>query len=184
MKKIKTLNLMENNKMIFWINIATIPLWLVFSLLFFYLTIVSVDDSTISFTDVSWLWIAICLVVIIMVHELIHGLFFKLFNPEGKVKFGFKKGMAYATSPNSFYTKGQFTVILLSPFVVITLVLYLGLLVGVVPPAVFVALSAVHGGCCIGDFFMGLLLVKEPKDVLVEDTEQGFNLYKQEVESS
>lgn len=177
MKKIKTLNLMENKKMILWLNVASIPLLLIFSLLFFYVMIISVDDSTIFITDIPWVWVAIWFVVIIMVHEVIHGLFFKLFNPKGKVKFGFKKGMAYATSPNSFYTKVQFVVILLSPFVSITLALYIGLLLGAITPVAFVFLASVHAGCCVGDFFMSYLLTREPKNVLVEDTEVGFNLY-------
>ena len=63
--------------------------------------------------------------ILIIIHELIHGAFFKLFDPKGKVKFGFKNGVAYATSPHSFYSKGKFAIILLAPFLGISVGLFL-----------------------------------------------------------
>src|SRR5690625_5485080 len=41
----------------------------------------------------SALLIIIILFLIITVHEAIHGLFFKIFKPDGNVKFGYSKGI-------------------------------------------------------------------------------------------
>ena len=122
MKLIKRVNLLDDKKLIMKLNILTIPLLVIFFALFTLLTLDRklTEEVTI---DLMYLVIAILSMAgLIIVHELIHGIFFKLFNKEGKVKFGFKNGLAYATSPNSFYSSGQFLLILLAPFVLITLV--------------------------------------------------------------
>ena len=114
---------------------------------------------------------------LIIFHELIHGIFFKLFNKEGKVKFGFKNGLAYATSPNSFYSRWQFLLILLAPFVLITLILWLLYAYREISPYAFVWLASFHGSACIGDFYFCYLVTKAPAHSYVEDTEQGINFY-------
>ena len=102
MKLIKRVNLLDDKKLIMKLNILTIPLLVIFFALFTLLTLDRklTEEVTI---DLMYLVIAILSMAgLIIVHELIHGIFFKLFNKEGKVKFGFKNGLAYATSPNSF----------------------------------------------------------------------------------
>lgn len=116
MKLIKRVNLLDDKKLIMKLNILTIPLLVIFFALFTLLTLDRklTEEVTI---DLMYLVIAILSMAgLIIVHELIHGIFFKLFNKEGKVKFGFKNGLAYATSPNSFYSRWQFLLILLAPF--------------------------------------------------------------------
>lgn len=123
MKLIKRVNLLDDKKLIMKLNILTIPLLVIFFALFTLLTLDRKLSEEVTI-DLMYLVIAILSMAgLIIVHELIHGIFFKLFNKEGKVKFGFKNGLAYATSPNSFYSRWQFLLILLAPFVLITLVL-------------------------------------------------------------
>ncbi|EUJ33789.1 putative zinc metallopeptidase [Listeria floridensis FSL S10-1187] len=118
------------------------------------------------------------LFLIFIIHEGIHGIFFKVFGgTNSKVRFGFKNGMLYATSPNSRFSKKQFLCISLAPFVVITIVLTVLLVLGILPRMVFVFLAAIHGGGCVGDFYWTYLLSEEPENIEVEDTESGFNIY-------
>ncbi|MDG3131792.1 DUF3267 domain-containing protein [Streptococcus suis] len=115
-------------------------------------------------------------------HEVIHGLFFKLFCPENLVKYGikWKSGMAYATSPGSLYTRMQMLVISLAPFVVISFGLTMVASFEWMDVSIYILLATMHAACCAGDFYYAyLLLVKYGKgSILVEDTENGLIIYQ------
>ncbi|MGX7105317.1 DUF3267 domain-containing protein [Globicatella sanguinis] len=82
--------------------------------------------------------------IVLIIHEAIHGVFFKQFNPTASVKFGYQTGMVYASSPGSRYTRTQFIVIALMPCLIITLTL-IALFPIVVPHlALFDILTATH----------------------------------------
>lgn len=182
MKLIKEINLLTNKKLIIWLNFATIPLVFLFLVLFTLLAdrVVSLSYGSPSLPET--IFYLVVFIILIFIHEGIHGIFFKVFNPKGKVKFGFKNGMAYATSPHSLYSKGKFAWIGLAPFVVITTILFILLALKVLPAFYFVLLAAIHGSCCVGDFYWMWLLIRAPKGILVEDTEQGINLYEKMTE--
>lgn len=119
---------------------------------------------------------------ILVPHELIHGLFFKLFCPKNPVKYGFKwkSLVAYATSPGSLYRRGQVLVISLDPFVLISLGLTICLACNWLNASSYIFLAALHAAACTGDFYYTyLLLVKYRKgSILVEDTEEGLRIYR------
>lgn len=114
--------------------------------------------------------------IIIIVHELIHGLFFKLFRPDSKVKFGFKTGMAYATSPGTVYTRGQFIIIVMMPFIVITSIMVV--MMFALPNPAYKYYIALHTGACAGDFYYLYLMMKHKKLAYAVDTEVGMSLYE------
>jgi len=186
MTLLKDYNLMDNKKLIFWINVAVIPLFLFFIVLFTYVTNVffglgdygfsiSIDDLT-GFL-VSLVLFFVIYFVLIVIHELIHGAFFKLFDMDGKVSFGFKNGMAYATSPNSYYPKSRFIMICLAPFVLITAGLMLLMSAGLISQPFFILYASIHAASCAGDFYWVLLLSMHSGNILVEDTEKGMTVY-------
>lgn len=178
MKLIQRINILENKKAIFWLNVVSIPLMALFFVLFSSISLLKKDAMS---NELHWFAYVIILAVfflLLIIHELIHGMFFKLFQPERKVKFGFKNGMAYATSPNSFYTKIQFSIICLVPFIFISLALILSYFLSWISSRPFVILSALHGAGCVGDFYLIYLVITAPKKAKIEDTEQGINLYQ------
>ena len=186
MTLLKDYNLMENKKLIFWINMAVIPLFFFFIVLFTTFTYVffgtgdfgySVSKDNLPGFLISLALFLVIYFVLIVVHELIHGVFFKVFDPEGKVKFGFKNGMAYATSPNSYYQKNSFIMICLAPFVFITAGLMLLMALGLITEYFFVFYASIHAASCAGDFYWVILLSRHSGDILVEDTEKGMTLY-------
>lgn len=108
MKLFRCVNLLENKKLIRKLNIFSIPLLILFLFLFYLLTLwdnSSGDRGTASLGTFVFIF---SLGAMIIIHELIHGLFFKMFNTKGKIKFGFKNGLAYVTSPNSFILRRNF----------------------------------------------------------------------------
>lgn len=184
MTLLKEYNLIGNKKLSLWINIATIPLLFFFILFFSLATILfsgaSDFGSTFSFGDDffrGYILVFGSYFLLIILHELIHGLFFKVFNKEGKVKFGFKNGFAYATSPDSFYSKAQFIWICLAPFILISSALILLFAFNVTSAAFFIIVASMHAASCVGDFYWVMLLFNRPNTILVQDTETGMSVY-------
>lgn len=164
------INLIDNKKMLVWLNIGSIALLMG---IFIVYGIVGISFEL----DFDFPLFAVFLIVMIgslFLHEGIHGIFFWLFNNQKKVKFGFKNGMLYAMSPGTFYSKGKFLLIGISPFVVLTMI-YLA--VGRYYPNGALLLFAFHTAGCTGDFYYVYLLAKKAKGLLVEDTEQGITFY-------
>nr|WP_263312819.1 DUF3267 domain-containing protein [Mammaliicoccus sp. Marseille-Q6498] len=115
------------------------------------------------------------LFILAFVHEIIHGICFKIFNPSHKVKYGYAKGMFYASMPNAVFTRKQFYIILLAPFILISLMLLFVLIWLQVTSVIYV--FAFHGASCIGDFYMSQIIYSNKQMKYIEDTEVGINLY-------
>ena len=125
-------------------------------------------------------WLVVLYVVSLPVHELVHALFFKLFGPAGtRVIFGFKSGMLYAGCPGVQLPRAQFAVVLLAPFVVLTLA-YIA--IGLVFHATLLAwcLFFLHTAGCAGDFYFVWVLMRHPEADLCEDTRTGIALWHSE----
>ena len=108
-------------------------------------------------------------------HELVHGLFFKLFAPKGsRVYFGVQlnKGMFYACADGITFTRRQYLTAVLAPsFVVTVLCVALGIVSGWISVALFVA--ALHLSGCTGDWFYAACIAGDKRVVACEDTSWG-----------
>lgn len=114
--------------------------------------------------------------IIIIVHELIHGIFFKLMRPDSKVEFGFKAGMAYATSPGTVYSRAQFFIIIIMPFIILTAIMLT--MMFIMPNPAYKYYIALHTGACAGDFYYIYLILKYKHLSYAEDTKVGMSLYE------
>lgn len=160
------------------INLIALPLLIVFFIFFSWLANSLLDlGKSISF-DLDLIAIVkgiIFFFLLLIIHEGIHGLFFKIFNPKAKVKFGYLKGMLYATSPDSKYKLGQWLIIGLSPFVLITAGLTVALMLGLSPFA-YIIFASLHAAGCMGDFYFSILSIKAPRGAYFEDHRSGFRI--------
>lgn len=123
-------------------------------------------------------WIAALLAgtaVSLMVHEGVHGLFFKLFAPRGaRVSFGanWKLGMLYACAEGIVYARRHYLVIILAPTVAVTVLLALaGALTGW--PFCCYVIAGAHLAGCVGDWKYALAVLRDPKITHCEDTSWG-----------
>ncbi|WP_162921743.1 DUF3267 domain-containing protein [Listeria costaricensis] len=116
------------------------------------------------------------LVALFLFHEVVHGVFFKLFSPRAKIQFGYAKGMLYAGAPGTCYSRIPFFVIAIMPFIVNSLLL-VGFFLWGMNYWVVLFIFACHTSGCIGDFYYVYLLVKAPKGTKIEDTDYGIALY-------
>ena len=115
-------------------------------------------------------------------HELIHGMFFKLFGPAGAhVKFGcnMSVGALYATAPHVVYGSIQFLVIILAPLVIVS-ALCLGLTVFFDSSLLLLLVFVVHISGCAGDVMFAQEILKCARDhrVCIMDTEVGITIFE------
>jgi len=119
----------------------------------------------------------IVFVVVLLLHELTHGIFFWLFT-HSRPTFGFKGWYAYAAAPGWYVPRPQFLVIGSAPLILLSL---LGVaLSAVVPDAlvlwIFWGLIGNATGA-IGDLYMIIRLVLAPGAVVIEDQGEEVTWY-------
>lgn len=117
------------------------------------------------------------LLLVIVPHELCHGLGIRFF--DGEPRFGL--GVAYFVFPYAFattetrFSRNQFIAIALSPLVILSL---LGVPLMLVFEWPWLALPlALNAGGAVGDLWMALTLMRYPPAVTVVDTTTGLEIY-------
>lgn len=121
----------------------------------------------------SWLLLMISMLLYIVLHELTHGIFYKIFTKE-KLTFGLTLTVAYCGVPNLYLKKIPAVVSAIAPFVVFSIVFGIPLffISNYLYFTVLAILFAAHISGCIGDLYCVMLLLfkYKGKDVLVNDT--------------
>ena len=177
MKLLKELDFIHNKKVNLTLNITAVLLIFPFLALFTWIAILMYGKGS----EVFHFFDLFYLLVLMVIHELIHGFFFKVLGDENtKVKFGFKSGMAYATSPGSRYSRKRMLVIILAPFFLISLALTLIYGLHILTATSYIVLASFHAAGCAGDFFLAAAILRQKGDIAVEDTEVGINIYQKE----
>jgi hypothetical protein len=126
------------------------------------------------------LWLLINIIgaiVILPLHELLHGLTFLLW--DGRPFFGAKLPLAlYCGARQQVFRRNQYLAVGLAPLVVITLV---ALVLTFISPALasytlFANLSNFSGA--VGDLWSVMRIARLPTDALIEDTDAGYRAWK------
>lgn len=182
MKKIKEINITEDTALLKKLSIASIPLFVVFYILFFVIAInirpgIFINENSIL---LSFITAILIFIAIIIIHEAIHGVFFKLFAPHRKVNFGiiWRKGMAYATSPGSKFKRWQMVIIAVMPFIINSALLTVAYTFTSQSVSQYVLLATAHAVACVGDFYYIWVILRAPRGALVEDTETGLTIWR------
>ena len=157
-------------KVIFTVG-SFVIMGLVFSLFLPYLikNFSLADDNLL----IVYLLLMVGMVIYIVLHELTHGLFYKIFTKE-KLTYGFTLTVAYCGVPNLYLKKIPALIAALAPFVVYSIIFGIGLIF-IQDYWYFAALAllfSIHISGCIGDLYVSILLLFKYKgqDVLVNDT--------------
>lgn len=121
-------------------------------------------------------------VLVVVPHELLHGVFMARFGGSPSYGVGashFVLPYAYAETRNAEYTRNQMLIVLLAPVTLITAV-GLGVMVIYPSPLLLIPLAANAAGS-IGDLWMAAVLCQYPADVYVAELPrgetQGFGIY-------
>jgi hypothetical protein len=178
-----SLNLKKNKAAAWAMNGASIPLLFLFGGLFLaYFLLIRPDIWTgmlaTSNTDLLSLIVLIAVfAAMIVVHELVHGVFFWIFTRSRPV-FGLRGWYAFAAAPGWFLPRGQYLIITLAPFVTLSL---LGMLLMAILPVMTAAtaliMTAFNATSSVGDLWIAFRLVGQRRPVIVEDLGDGVNFY-------
>ncbi len=118
------------------------------------------------------------LVVLVVLHEGIHGLVFWRVTGD-RPQFGFKGLYAYTAAPSWYLGRNQYIMVALAPLLLITVGGILLIVVlptaAVLPTMLVVALNA---GGAIGDIVVTLWLLRADATVLVQDTGDAVTVFR------
>jgi hypothetical protein len=128
---------------------------------------------TIPFADV-----VIALVLVMLIHELVHGLFYWRFAGQ-RPTFGIKGLGVYVAAPSEVYLpRNQYLVVGIAPLVLLTLVgLLLVIIVPVVVVPILILFVAFNAAGAAGDLLMAARLLSYPLDALMQDNDSGVIVY-------
>ncbi|MFR6611977.1 MAG: DUF3267 domain-containing protein [Collinsella sp.] len=113
------------------------------------------------------------------VHELVHGVFFKLLAPAGaKVTFGANRetAMIYACAEGVVYSRRRYMAVCLAPTVVVTTALALGFAFSGYPLLCYLA-AGLHLSGCVGDWYYVRTILRDRRIVACEDTSFGVRFF-------
>ncbi len=164
-KSVYRIDMKHDKKLIIWINVAALIILLPF-LPFIFTFFLALDDTRTSIIVLAVL--IVCFVLMIVFHEGLHGVFFKLYT-KSKVKYQFHGWAFSASVPGYYLYKRQFIITASAPAVVLNLIL-LGLcFAGGAITATAFTLLAFHFSSCFGDFYALWKIRKYPPDTLTTD---------------
>ena len=138
-------------------------------------------DGKITLTILPVMLSVLGMIIYVVLHELTHGLFYKIFTHE-KLTFGLTMTVAYCGVPNLYVKKWPAFLTTLAPFLIWNLIFGLPLFFvkGYQYILFFGLLFSMHVSGCIGDLIVGgLLLFKfRGSDYLINDTGPKQTFYK------
>lgn len=119
-------------------------------------------------------------IIYIVLHELTHGLFYKIFTKQ-KLTFGVSLTYAYCGVPNIYVRKKEAIIACLSPLIIFSIIFLI--LIFFLPPNYInlsiIILFSFHFGGCSGDIYLSLiLLTKYKKDTYIKDKGPIQYIYK------
>lgn len=112
-------------------------------------------------------------IIIIIAHELIHGLFYKIYTKQ-KLTFGITLTAAFCGVPNVYVRKKAMMITCMAPCVILSMI-FLILMIVFFDSSLyifFLLLFSLHFGGCIGDIYCCILFLfkYKNKDILINDT--------------
>jgi hypothetical protein len=186
----KTLDL-SGPRIMFWLNLAAIPLLFLFGWSFGRVMIFvrSINIFPKGFWGVVtsysiWNLIALILSIIVMlvVHELIHGLFFWLFTHE-RPKFALRSGYAFAAAPEWYLPKYQYILVGISPLVLISILCIV--MAVFMPPQIvsyLLLVSTFNAAGALGDMIVVTWVAWQSNTILMRDQGDKFSAFAKDNE--
>lgn len=174
---------LTEGKNLLWLNLAALlPAAVMILVLFgWWLPVVRAQFAPPAdgdFTLPVWLTVLAALLIVLPLHELIHGVAIQLCGHRARYGMNLSKGVLYATADQALFRRNEYLLVALLPLVVITL-LGMALLLMVsewLVTAVSVAVI-VNAGGAIGDLWAAAIVRRSPPEALVRDEEDSFRVY-------
>lgn len=134
------------------------------------------SSSLISGIDLTGLILGALAVLIL--HELVHGLFFLMFTGE-RPHFGLSIFYAYAAAPDWYLPRNRFMIIGIAPFALISLAGVVGLLI--IPSDIvneLLIILTINAAGSVGDLLVVGWLLGQPRTMMINDQGAEIKFYK------
>jgi len=169
----------EKRSRVIAINIIGVLLFVIFGLIFSSLAISlgKLHEFRFGLIEIGSVFIAVVLTLVL--HELTHGLFMRIFGARPKYGFLWKGMMFFATSPGYAYQRNNYVIIALAPFVLISLLVILGiwLLQGTLWVALFGICGVINASGSIGGMWITMIVVRYATQAYVMDERDGIRVF-------
>ncbi len=177
-----SLYLKADKSAVLWMQVATIPAFILSAWFFAWLVLEFRADAIRDIGRFNNLALLLGLVavnfVVLVVHELAHGLFIWFFTRHRPI-YGWHWFYAYAGAPDWYFDKLRYIVIALAPLVMISAIGIVLILVSPAPVVLFLlGITIFNATGAVGDLWLVLKSLFEPEDVLIRDTGDGFEFYQ------
>lgn len=168
---------LKDKKILVFLNIGSILLILPFILGYvIYLDLNHYNDP-ITINPLDILLYLVLAFFSIIIHELIHGIFFKLGTKE-KVSYKFHGWAASASVEGIYFYKNHYILTGIAPFMIITPLLVASIYLFPMHSLGLYIILAIHTAGCVGDFYVILKLIRCNSDTLIHDYGIGMTIYK------
>ncbi|MCC7447769.1 MAG: DUF3267 domain-containing protein [Anaerolineae bacterium] len=127
----------------------------------------------------------ILMILIMVVHELCHGLAFRLFGAPVRYGMDLSKGVLFATADGYYFTRDAYIVIGLAPLVLITIGIILCMVVAGGSLRVIIALmGVVNMSGAAGDIWFVTVCLRYPRTLIARDLGDSVELFSRQSDSS
>ncbi len=179
-------NLLQDRRLLVWLNFGAIPVFLVVGWAFWYCANLLRPElaEAAPFAATSFLQWVVLFFLILILHELVHGFFMALItgvNP----KFGFRGLYAYVGAPDWYFTRGAYLLINFAPLVILTLAGLAAIKFATLTliPAVLVAIT-INAAGAVSDLYVGGWVLRRREVAWIHDTGDVFTMFSLQEESA
>jgi hypothetical protein len=186
-QQVREINLKKNIKLAVLLNLLSIPVLLISGIVLYQLVRWLRPGSLILPTQLTLdliagfaliAWVIGLSVLMLVLHEAIHGGFFWLTTHE-KVRFAFKGAYAYAASPDWYFPRSNYLLTCLAPFVLISLGGLLALLAAPQTWLWYIFYFVITNAAgATGDLYIALVQLGYPPDTYYQDQGDVFTIYR------
>ena len=174
------IDLQKNKRLMLWINLLAMIIAAVLCVVGHQVVPISQivetgDGALLTLARLGVLLLGTALYVVL--HEAVHGIFFRLFGRGVKPTFGFTRIYAFAAS-KAYFNRLSYFIIGISPVLllgVLLLVLNLWLPAAWFWPIFLIQVTNLSGAA--GDFYVSVLLARMPRALLVQDDGVAMRFY-------
>jgi hypothetical protein len=187
-RKIGTLDVSQDPRLLLFLNVVGLILTLVAGWLFFLFAarlrpaawssaLHTLQNRTVLAVIGLVAAILALLVFHILAHEAVHGLFFWLFT-RSRPRFAFRWAYAYAAAPDWYISRDPFLITTLAPLILITMIGLL--LIAFAPPGWLLptwVVITLNAGGAVGDLAVAAWLLRQPRTCLAQDRGDAVTLF-------
>ena len=176
------LDLIKNVRTALFLNLAVLITFFIFGGVFSRISAlirpeIGIGGEQSFLSNVNILSLVIAFIVMVLLHEGIHGFFFWVFTKE-RPNFGFKLLYAFAAAPEWYIPRNQFIVVGSSPLIFISIA---GVALMPLIPLSWISglifLLTFNAAGSMGDVYTIIISLTHPKEILVNDQGESFTIY-------